>query len=177
VIPEGPLGPVRAVAAMWPAWVGYVATFVILGGYWIGQHAQFQLIRRADHGLLWGTIVFLLFVAALPFSASLVGHHLWAPGAVSVYCAHLVAIGVSHYGVWRHATAGHLLVDARMPNATVRRHVALALAAPVAYALAIPLAFVNTLAALAVCIVVPVVYVLVPHALAAERPRGRRRTP
>jgi uncharacterized membrane protein len=164
--------------ALWPHFLGYLVTFLVLGGYWMGQHAQFHLIRRVDHVFLWETLLFLMLIAALPFTAGVLGRHLDDRDAVVacvVYCAHLVAIGLAHYVTWHHATRKRELVDRLMTRSLVLRHAALALATPVAYALAIPLALVSGPAALALCALVPITYVLLPHALALRAQRAARR--
>src|SRR4030088_188078 len=60
---ELPLKPL----ALWPKFLSYLISFVILGVYWVGHHIQLSFIRRADRPLLWINILFLLWVALVPF--------------------------------------------------------------------------------------------------------------
>jgi uncharacterized membrane protein len=41
--------PVKLLA-LWPKFLSYTSSFVILGVYWVGHHVQLSFIRRAD---LW----------------------------------------------------------------------------------------------------------------------------
>src|ERR1700737_1299223 len=65
----------RQLLALWPKFLSYVISFVILGVYWVGHHVQLSFIRRADRPLLWINILFLLWVALVPFSTALLGEY------------------------------------------------------------------------------------------------------
>ena len=57
--------------SLWPKFLSYTISFVILGAYWVGHHVQLSFIRRADRPLLWINVFFLLWVALVPFSTAL----------------------------------------------------------------------------------------------------------
>src|ERR1700751_4579955 len=42
--------PLKLVA-LWPKFLSYTISFVILGVYWVGHHVQLSFIRRADRPL------------------------------------------------------------------------------------------------------------------------------
>src|SRR5215468_909030 len=44
--------------ALWPKFLSYAISFVILGVYWVGHHLQLSFIRSADRPLLWITFCF-----------------------------------------------------------------------------------------------------------------------
>ena len=54
----------RQLIAMYPRFLAYVFSFVILGFYWVGHRAQMHYIRRTDRLLLWINILFLMSVGA-----------------------------------------------------------------------------------------------------------------
>ena len=56
---------------MWPKFLSYGVTFLMLGFMWIFHHRQFSHIRRLDNVFAWINIFALMFVALLPFSTSL----------------------------------------------------------------------------------------------------------
>ena len=58
---------------MWPKFVSYTVTFVMLGFMWSIHHYQFDRIKSADSVLVWLNIVFLMLISLLPFSTSLLG--------------------------------------------------------------------------------------------------------
>ena len=61
--------------ALVPKMLSYIISFIILGVYWVGHHAQLAFIHRADRPLLWINILFLLWVALVPFSTALLSEY------------------------------------------------------------------------------------------------------
>src|SRR5579859_3308398 len=57
-----PVGPqlVQQLIAMWPKYLAYAMSFIIVGVYWVGHHAQFRYIRHANRTLLWINILFFM---------------------------------------------------------------------------------------------------------------------
>lgn len=51
----------------------YALSFFILTAFWLNHHRGFDRIQRADRGLFQLNVVWLFFVALMPFSAYLVG--------------------------------------------------------------------------------------------------------
>ena len=58
---------------MWPKFLSYAVTFLMLGFMWIFHHRQFSHIKRSDNVFAWINIIALMFVALLPFSTSMLG--------------------------------------------------------------------------------------------------------
>jgi uncharacterized membrane protein len=109
-----------ALFALWPQFVTYAISFVMLGVYWIGHHNQFHYIRRTDRVLLWINICFLMFVTAIPFSTQVLGQYRNLPAAVVFYAVNLVLVGFLLYGQWWYATANCHLIDSDLdPTFTV----------------------------------------------------------
>src|SRR5512141_1031583 len=53
----------------------YFISFVVLGMFWIGHHAQFHYIRYVDHTLLWLNLFFMFGITSVPFSTDLLGDY------------------------------------------------------------------------------------------------------
>ena len=101
----------KALLALWPQFVTYAISFVMLGVYWIGHHNQFHYIRRTDRVLLWINIAFLMFVTVIPFTTQVLGQYRSHPAAVVFYASNLVLVGFLLYSQWWYATANHHLTD------------------------------------------------------------------
>jgi TMEM175 potassium channel family protein len=99
------------IEGLWPNYLAYVFSFVVLGIYWIGHHNQFHYIKRTDRVFLWINILFLLTIGFVPFSTSLLGLYPFSPTAVRVYGANLAATGLALYSVWWYATSQYRLVE------------------------------------------------------------------
>jgi uncharacterized membrane protein len=97
--------------ALGPAFATFVVTFLIAGGFWQLHHLTFHLIRHVDTLMVWMNLVFLMFVALLPFSAGLMSHLLVHPVSQLFYAGNLLAVALSlnvcwHYSKWRGFTSG-----------------------------------------------------------------------
>src|SRR5262249_58864256 len=90
--------------SLWPKFLSYTISFVILGVYWVGHHVQLSFIRRADRPLLWINIFFLLWVALVPFSTALLSEYAKTRLAIAIYGANLIAIGLTLALHWWYAT-------------------------------------------------------------------------
>ena len=100
-----------ALFVLWPQFVTYAISFVMLGVFWIGHHNQFHYIRRTDRVLLWINITFLMFVTAIPFSTQVLGQYRSQPTAVIFYAVNLILVGFLLYMQWWYATANAHLID------------------------------------------------------------------
>jgi uncharacterized membrane protein len=60
----------HGLAALWPSYLAYVVTFMLVGQVWANHHVMFDHIRAADRFVLFLNTVLLMDVAFLPFAAS-----------------------------------------------------------------------------------------------------------
>ncbi len=105
-VTELPLG----ILELWPRFLSYIISFVVLGIMWISHHRTFHYIRRADSKLLWVNIAFLMVVALVPFSTSLIGAYPTLQFPFVVYGIHLFLIFLMRFTLWTYATGRYRLV-------------------------------------------------------------------
>ena len=72
-----------------PRFLVYAMSFLIVGEYWVGHHAQLHFIRRTDRAYLWSNLFYLMAISSLPFSAGLLGQYPRQPIAIIIYCVTL----------------------------------------------------------------------------------------
>ena len=53
----------------------YFISFILLASFWRVNHAQFYFIKKTDQTLLWINIIWLSFIALIPFSTNLIGNY------------------------------------------------------------------------------------------------------
>ncbi|OEC84555.1 MULTISPECIES: TMEM175 family protein [Methanobacterium] len=82
----------------------YALSFVILAIFWRINHQQFYRIKRANNVLLWITVIWLLFVALVPFSTSLMGGYGETQAANIFFNINLLLIGIFSGLIWYYAT-------------------------------------------------------------------------
>src|SRR5215813_3811120 len=78
---------------LWPRFLAYVISFIMLGVYWVGHHNQYHYIRRTDRPFLWINIFFLMGVSLIPFSTGLLGQFPEDRAALAVYGLNLIMVG------------------------------------------------------------------------------------
>lgn len=100
-----------ALGGMWPRYLSYLISFSVIGGYWREHHRTFRYINAYDRRLLSLNLLFLMFVAFLPFPVSLFGEYTGQKIAVEIYASSIAATGVFLAGMWFYATRGGRLTD------------------------------------------------------------------
>ncbi len=53
----------------------YAFSFILLASFWRANHHQFFYIKKSDSALIWINLVWLLFIALVPFSTSFVSDY------------------------------------------------------------------------------------------------------
>lgn len=87
-----------------PKFFTYALSFILLAIFWRINHQQFYRIKRVNTTLIWITVIWLLFVALVPFSTSLIGEY----GSVQIseifFDVNMFLIGVLSALNWYYAT-------------------------------------------------------------------------
>ena len=98
-----------ALGAIWPKYLAYAATFVIVGIMWANHHGLFRLIERVDQGLLLANTLLLAVIAFLPFPTGVLAEHWNDSPALLLYGGTLTLIAVFYNLVWHYARLRGLL--------------------------------------------------------------------
>lgn len=149
-----------ALLALWPKFLCYVISFVTLGVYWVAHHLHAYTIKRADRMLLWINILFLMAIGLVPFSTALLGEYYRVPAAVAAYGANMIAVGLILQLHWWYATRGRRLVSPDLEEGFVRSVSHVILLGPAVYLVAMLLGWISTTLALALYLLVNLIYIL-----------------
>jgi uncharacterized membrane protein len=76
-----------------PSLLTYAMSFVTLGIFWVGVHAQMSRLERSDRYLTWIYLTFLVFVIFVPFSTQLLARFIDYRVAVLEYWFNIAALG------------------------------------------------------------------------------------
>lgn len=129
-----------ALLQLWPSYLAYVVSFLVIGAIWINHHAMFHHIVRVDGTLLLLNVLHLMLIAFLPFPTAVLAEafHQGAdkPIAAAFYSGVLTVIGIFVNAMWRYASHGHRLIDPQLPIPKVRKLRRQFLLGPVAYGIA-----------------------------------------
>ena len=96
---------------LWPIFLSYASSFIILGFFWIGHDSQFHYIKRVNRTHLWISIFYLMFIALIPFSTSVLGEYPDQQISGLIYGVNLTICVFWDYFHWWYATKDHRLVD------------------------------------------------------------------
>lgn len=108
-----------AILGLLPQFFAYALSFLVLALNWIFHHRKFRVIRSYDTGLIWINLVFLLFVAVLPFPTSLLSEYgSIGDAGVVLYAAAVGILSALQTWLWWYAfTHGHLDAEITRPIA------------------------------------------------------------
>jgi uncharacterized membrane protein len=152
-----------ALRDLWPSYLGYLISFATIGIMWANHHTIFRLIDRTDHHLVLANLLFLSFVAAIPFPTALMADYLGHPAeqvGVIVYSGWFLLTALSYNLLWFSAVTGKRLIAPEANPAVVRAVSSRFRIGPPAYGLAFVLAFFSPVASLVLLLALALAYVL-----------------
>ena len=153
---------------LWPAYLGYLISFAIIGIIWANHHQIFRHVGRTNHYLILINGLFLFCVAFIPFPTALLARYLGHPAervGVIVYSGWIFLTALTYFLLWWYASANGRLLEPDANERVVRTITARFRLGPPSYLLAFVLSFFSTEASLLVLLALALLYVL-PNAAA-----------
>ncbi len=151
-------GQVSALRPLVPVFLTYVLSFVNMGIYWNNHHHLLQATQRINGAILWANLNLLFWLSLFPFATGWMGENHFATAPTVFYGVVLMLAGVAYYILEMAIIAEHgrdsALAQALGQEWKGRLSV-------IVYAVAIALAFVNHWIAVALYVVVALMW-LVP---------------
>ena len=136
------------VLGLWPEYLGYVISFLVLAIYWQAHHRVFRPIKRYDGTLVWLNFLFLMAICFLPFPTSLLGKYGGEQVSVVVYAADAAVASLLLGAVSWYATSEHRLVTPDLDDEEERIRRLQGLAVPVVFLASIGISFLSPMAAM-----------------------------
>jgi len=130
----------KALLGLWPRYLAYVLSFLVIARFWVSHRQAFRLIARDNATLVWLNLLLLMFVAFLPFPTAVLGQHIGSPAAAVLYAISVVLASTASAGYWWYASGRGQLLRPQAARAQVRAMRARSLSAPVFFALTLPVA-------------------------------------
>ena len=125
------------------SFVSFFISFAVIGRYWVAHHQFFSLLRGVDRGLIAINLVYLAFVAFLPFPTGLLGAYFENPVSIVTYALAVAIVSGLEVVLFRRAYRDGLLRRGMPPE--VFRYGTLSSTLPVVFfVLSMPVAFVST---------------------------------
>jgi uncharacterized membrane protein len=126
----------------WPIFLTYTLSFIYCGIYWNNHHHMLHATQHISGGVLWANLHLLFWLSLIPFATGWMGENNFAPLPTAIYGVVLILCAAAYTILQRsilrhHEEENALLAEAVGNDLKGKASVAL-------YAVAIPLAFVNT---------------------------------
>ena len=136
-----------ALLATVPRLYAYALSFLVIGAYWMAHQRTFHYIERYDHTLAWLNLLFLLFVALIPFPTGVLGAYGDQLVAVILYAATLAIIGLLLSALWLYASHNDRLVAKMLTEQDIHATTLRSAVPPVMFLASIGIAFASIPAA------------------------------
>jgi uncharacterized membrane protein len=137
----------RRLLELWPKLYSYIISFLVLGILWAQHHRAFHAIKRSDNALVWLNIVFLMFVALIPFSTSLLGNYGTEQLSIIIYAINIILVLAMRLIIWTYATGTYRLVDSDISPRLVKLDKLIAIGVLLTFMVVIGVSFINVTAA------------------------------
>ena len=141
-----------------PIFLSYALSFVTLGIYWNNHHHLLQAAERVNGTILWANLHLLFWLSLFPFATGWMGENHFASLPTACYGIVLLLAAIAYY------ILQSCIVAVQGPDSVLRDAIGRDIkgkASPVIFAIAIPLAFLNQWIAVALYVVVVLMW-LVP---------------
>ncbi|HET7311464.1 MAG TPA: TMEM175 family protein [Mycobacteriales bacterium] len=155
-----------------PTLLTYVLSFVYLGIYWNNHHHMLMLTERIGGLVLWANLHLLFWLSLVPFATGWMGENHFAKVPASAYGIVLLGAALAYYALQT------TIVRVQGPDSRLATAIGRDLkgkASPVLYITGIALAFANRWLAIAVYVIVALMWLIPDRRLertiaAVERP-------
>jgi uncharacterized membrane protein len=146
-----------ALRPMIPVFLSYVLSFVFLGIYWNNHHHLLQAARHVNGRILWANLHLLFWLSLTPFVTNWMGESHFAPWPVATYGAVMLMAGSAYFILTRALVSHHgeKSTLAAALGSDFKGKVSLAV-----YAVAIPVAFLETWVACALYVMVAIMWLI-----------------
>ena len=155
-VPHG--ADAAALAPLLPVFLSYVLSFVYLGIYWNNHHHMLHTVQHVRGGVLWANLHLLFWLSLLPFATGWMGENHFTPLPSALYGFVLLMAAIAYW--WLQT----LIIREHGRDSLLQRAVGTdwkGRTSPALYAAGIGLSFVATKVALAIYVLVALMW-LVP---------------
>jgi uncharacterized membrane protein len=156
----------KALGHLIPEFIGFLASFMMIGLYWTVHHRMFGFVTSYTRKLLVLNLFFLFFVALMPFSTGfyseyagrdMLRHQLIVP--MTFYVLNFCCMGFLNYFMWAYITnPKNKVAEPPVDTLLARQAKTISLVVPIIFLLMLPIAYLtNVLFAAYLPMLIPVI--------------------
>ncbi len=147
----------EALRPLIPVFLSYVLSFVFLGIYWNNHHHLLQAAEQVNGRILWANLHLLFWLSLIPFVTGWMGENHFATWPVALYGVVLLMAGIAYFILMLMLVSHH---DNESALATALGRDYKGKISMVIHAVAIPLTFVSRWVAIALHVVVAIMWLI-----------------
>ena len=140
------IGIASALFSLWPNYLAFFISFVVIGLYWSAHVRLFREIIRFDWMLVAFNFLYLLLIVLIPFASQVLASNSNIT-AIIMYSLVIACAGYVNTGMRIYSSHEHRLIERAQNNRSSRQSIFLSLVAPVGFTVSIGIAFLNTIMA------------------------------
>lgn len=147
-----------ALKGLWPSLLSYVVSFTMLGIYWGNHHHLIHTIKEVRGGIMWANLHLLFWLSLIPFATHWMGENHFEKNTIATYAALADMCGIAYYIlliIIKKCNPGNTLLQ-EVLNKQSRK----GMLSCIFYTAAIPLAYLNTLIAGILIILVAIMWLM-----------------
>jgi uncharacterized membrane protein len=156
-----------ALRPLLPVALTYVLSFVFLGIYWNNHHHMLHASERINGAILWANLHLLFWLSLVPFVTGWMGENHVAATPTALYGAVMFMAAVA-YTILQNAIIAEHGPESRLARAVGVRD-GKGLFSLAAYAVAVPLAFVNAWISVALYMIVALTWLVPDRRIERQR--------
>jgi len=147
----------EALRPLIPVFLSYVLSFVFLGIYWNNHHHLLQAAEQVNGRILWANLHLLFWLSLIPFVTGWMGENHFATWPVALYGVALLMAGFAYFILMLMLVSHH---DKESALTTALGRDYKGKISMVIHAVAIPLTFVSRWVAIALHVVVAIMWLI-----------------
>src|SRR6187431_26207 len=86
-----------ALMKLWPVFLSYAVSFLMLGIYWGNHHHLVHTIKEVRGGILWANLHLLFWLSIVPFATAWMGENHFAAAPLAIYGVVLLMAAIAYY--------------------------------------------------------------------------------
>jgi uncharacterized membrane protein len=126
------------------SFINYILSFFIAAIWWNSHHRNFEHIRDSNTALRMLNMLFLIWIALLPFFTKILNQYHSLQLSVALYATDQAAAGLMLTLMWLYASRNNRLIDKNMKKTAIRFSTLRNIITPIFFIISIGLSFIDT---------------------------------
>ncbi len=140
-ISNGQLNRILISAA--PKLLSFSFSFLVIGVFWVAHHRIFSFVKVVNTPLLWMNILYLMFIALVPFPASILADNFFLTTTILLYTGTLFIISMLNFSILKYIVKNDTVKHEALTKEVYHSAIKTAIIGPVCYIFAAVSCFIS----------------------------------